>query len=134
MSGQLSLRDFFQIEKSQYEGKAYGWSLWDARVKTALTVLAMALNVLFAKAWLSGILFGVAAALILYSRCHWKLVLLFILAPAWATLVLVFGMAFGLGSIPSAILVPSPCTRKGFRWGSTRDYGWPPTSPGPESW
>jgi cobalt/nickel transport system permease protein len=117
MSGQLSLRDFFQIEKSQYEGKAYGWSLWDPRLKLAMTVLAMALNVLFARAWLSGILFGLAAILILYSRCHWKLVLLFLLAPAWATLVLVLGMAFGFGVHPIYQMGPLKIYQEGLQMG-----------------
>lgn len=98
MSGQLSLRDFFQVEKSQYEGGAHGWRRWDPRLKVGLSFLAMALNVLFAKAWLSGSLLGVAAVFMLYSRCHWKQVALFLLAPVWATLALVVGMSLGFGT------------------------------------
>jgi cobalt/nickel transport system permease protein len=100
MSGQLSLRDFFQVERAQFEGVASGWSRWDARVKLGLTVLAMALNVLFAKAWLSGALFAMAALGMLYSRCSLRLILLFALAPLWATVFLVAGMAFGFGVHP----------------------------------
>jgi cobalt/nickel transport system permease protein len=117
MSGQLSLRDFFQIEQSQYGGKAYGWRLWDARPKIALTVLAMALNVLVANARLSGILFLLAAGLTLYSRCPWKMVLLFLLAPAWATLLLVLGMAFGLGTLPMWHVGPLTMYQDGLEMG-----------------
>jgi cobalt/nickel transport system permease protein len=117
MSGQLSLRDFFQIEQSQFGGRAYGWRLWDPRLKTALSVLAMALNVLFAKAWLSGSLLLVAAALAVYSRCPWKLVLLFLLAPAWATLILVLGMAFGFGTQPLVHLGPLTLYKDGLAMG-----------------
>ena len=98
MSGQLSLRDFLQVEQSQFAGASHGWRLWDPRPKLALAVLAMALNVLFAQAWLSASLLGLALALMYYSRCELKLVLLFMLAPSVATLALMLGMAFGFGT------------------------------------
>ena len=45
MAGQLSLHDFFDIERTQYGGgRAYGWRDWDARPKLILSVLAMALD------------------------------------------------------------------------------------------
>ena len=100
MSGQLSLRDFFEVERSQYAGVAYGWRRWDPRWKLGLSVLAMALNVLFAKAWLSGSLLAIAALGMLYSRCQWRHVALFLFAPGSAVLVLVMGMAFGFGVTP----------------------------------
>jgi cobalt/nickel transport system permease protein len=130
LSGQLSLRDFLQVEQSQYQGSSHGWRLWDARLKTALTVLAMALNVLFAKAWLSAGLLGLAAALMAYSRCPLKLVLLFILAPAGATLALVLGMAFGFGVTPLFKLGPLALYREGLLMGLNAgirvaaDVGW----------
>lgn len=97
MSGQLSLRDFFQVEKSQQDARAYGLRAWDARTKVGLTFVAMIVNVLFAKAWLSAILLALAALGMLVSRCEWRQVVLFLFAPFWATVALVFGMAFGFG-------------------------------------
>jgi len=97
MSGQLSLRDFFQVEQSQFGSEAHGWRLWDPRLKVGITVLAMALNVLFARAWLSGALLGLAAVAMAVSRCAWRQVALFLFAPFWATVALVVGMSFGFG-------------------------------------
>jgi cobalt ECF transporter T component CbiQ len=97
VAGQLSLRDFLQLEHSQFEGEAYGWRTWDARAKVAVTVLAMALNVLIARAELSAALLALAAAGMLWSRFRLRHVLLFLLAPGWATLTLIVGMAFGFG-------------------------------------
>ena len=77
----------------------------------------MTLNVLFARAWLSGSLFALAAALMLYSRCPWKLILLFALAPAWATGVLVLGMAFGFGVTPWLHLGPFTLYAEGLAMG-----------------
>ena len=97
MSGQLSLRDFFQVEQSQFGRPAYGLRLWDPRLKLALSFLAMALNVLVAQPRLSALLLALAGLGMLYSRCPWRQVLLFLLAPASATLFLMLGMAIGFG-------------------------------------
>ena len=117
MAGQLSLQDFFQVEKAQYGGPAYGWRRWDARWKVVLTLLAMAANVLFARVWLSGTLLGLAALGMVYSRCHWKHILLFLLAPGWAVLVLVFGMSFGFGVQPVFRMGPLTLYREGIVMG-----------------
>ncbi len=106
MSGQLSLRDFFEIELSQYGTQAHGWRRWDPRWKLGLSVLAMALNVLVAQAWLSGLLLALAAVGLLYSRSPWRQVLLFLLAPGSAVVLLVVGMAFGFGIQPLFKLGP----------------------------
>ena len=117
MSGQLSLQDFFQVEKAQYGGPAYGWRRWDGRLKVVLTLLAMAVNVLFAKAWLSATLIGLGALGMVYSRCHWKHILLFLLAPGWAVLVLVLGMSFGFGVHPVFRMGPLTFYREGIAMG-----------------
>lgn len=100
MAGQLSLRDFLQVEVGQFEGEAQGLRRWNPRLKLGLVALAMAVNVLFARAWLSGALLALAGLGMLYSRFKLRHVLLFLLAPAWATLTLVIGMAFGFGETP----------------------------------
>jgi cobalt/nickel transport system permease protein len=117
MSGQLNLRDFLQVEASQFQGQAYGWRLWDARWKLGLTLLAMALNVLFARSWLSGSLLLIAIAFFIYSRSQWRHILLFLLAPAWATLFLMLGMAFGFGVQPLLHLGPLTLYQDGMRMG-----------------
>jgi cobalt/nickel transport system permease protein len=117
MAGQLSLQDFFQVERAQYGGPAYGWRRWDGRLKVVLTLVAMAANVLFARVWLSGALLGLAALGMAYSRCHWKHILLFLLAPGWAVLVLVFGMSFGFGVQPLLRLGPLTLYREGIAMG-----------------
>ena len=117
MSGQLSLHDFFNVERSQYGAIAYGWRRWDPRVKLALSVLAMALNVLFARAWLSGTLLGLAAAGMLYSRTPWRHVVLFLLAPGSAVLLLILGMAFGFGVTPWGKLGPFTLYEEGLFMG-----------------
>ncbi len=55
MSGQLSLQDFLKDVEylPVWPLRAYGWRLWDPRVKLVLSLLAMGSNVLFAQAWLS---------------------------------------------------------------------------------
>jgi cobalt/nickel transport system permease protein len=117
MSGQLSLHDFFQIERSQYGGKAYGWRRWDPRVKLVLSILAMVLNVLFALAPLSGALFVLAALGLLYSRCPWRHIALFLLAPGSAVFLLVLGMAFGFGVEPLFKVGPFTFYRDGLMMG-----------------
>jgi cobalt/nickel transport system permease protein len=117
MAGQLTLQDFFRVERAQYEGPAYGWRRWDGRLKVVLTLLAMAANVLFAKAWLSGALIGLAGLGMVYSRCHWKHVLAFLLVPGWAVLVLVLGMSFGFGVQPLFRLGPLTFYREGIAMG-----------------
>jgi cobalt/nickel transport system permease protein len=97
VAGQLSLRDFLQLEMSQFDGEGHGWRLWDARLKILISIAAMALNVLFARAWLSAALLALAALGMIYSQFRFRHVLLFLLAPGWATLTLVIGMAFGFG-------------------------------------
>ena len=117
MSGQLSLHDFFDIERAQYGSEPHGWRLWDARWKLGLSVLAMALNVLLAKAELSGLLFVLAAMGILWSRCPWRHVALFLLAPGTAVLVLVLGMSFGFGITPWGALGPFTLYKEGLFMG-----------------
>jgi cobalt/nickel transport system permease protein len=117
MAGQLSLQEFFRVEKSQYEGPAYGWRRWDGRVKVVLALVAMTANVLFARPWLSGTLIGLAALGMVYSRCHWKHILLFLFAPGWAVLVLVLGMSFGFGVQPVFRMGPLTFYREGIAMG-----------------
>ena len=117
MSGQLSLRDFFQVEQSQYGSKAWGLRAWDPRLKIGLTFLAMVLNVFFARVWLSGALLALAALGMAVSRCGWKQVGLFVLAPFWATVALVVGMAFGFGQTELFRLGPAVFHLEGLMMG-----------------
>ena len=88
------------IEDYQQAGFKTGLHRWDPRWKLGLLVVAIALNLGFARADVSFALLTVALGLIGVSRIPLRLFLLFFLAPAWATLLVVIGYSIGFGSIP----------------------------------
>ncbi len=130
MSGQLNVHDFLEIEKSQFTGRARGWRRWDARPKVALAAAAMLSNSLWARARLSECLLGAALVLLAASRVSWKLLLLFLLAPAWAILALVVGYSMGFGHQAWFSLGPLHFTHDGMAMGLnaglrvTTDVSW----------
>jgi cobalt/nickel transport system ATP-binding protein len=88
------------IEDYQRAGYRTGLHGWDPRLKLGLLVVAVTLNIGFARADVSLALFVIALGLIALSRIPLRLFLLFFLAPAWATLIIVVGYSIGFGSVP----------------------------------
>lgn len=72
----------------------------DPRIKLAMLIFAVALNVIVARLWLSTTLFLVSLVLAVWSRISPKHFLLFFIAPAWATLIVFFGFSIGFGETP----------------------------------
>ncbi|MGD9324196.1 MAG: cobalt ECF transporter T component CbiQ, partial [Desulfobacterales bacterium] len=94
------IQDYQEI--NQYRGL----HSWDPRIKLALLVIAIGLNVVVAKLWLSVGLFSVSLAMVILSRIPGRLFALFFLAPAWATLVVFVGFSAGFGVTPIFSLGP----------------------------
>ncbi len=117
MGGQLCLQEFSAIEAYQHQAGGLGLNRWDARPKLALLIVVSALNVIVAQGWLSLSLWLAGLALVGYSRIPWRLFALFLLAPAWATLVVVFGFALGFGSDPLLQIGPFSFYRQGMMLG-----------------
>lgn len=86
---------------------------WDPRIKLALLVTAIGLNVIAAKLWLSIGLFGISMVMVLISKIPLRLFALFFLAPAWATLVVFVGFSAGFGVIPIFSIGPLTFYREG---------------------
>ena len=103
----LSLPDY------EEGGSRRGLYAWDARLKLALLVLAVAANVILAHLWLSMLLFGLSLGLVLQSRVPWRHFALFFLAPAWATLIVFLGFAAGFGATPVFSWGPLTLYREG---------------------
>ncbi len=95
----------------------HGLHSLDPRIKLALLVSAVFLNIYFAKLWLSLSLFGAGTILVLYSRIPLRLFLIFFLIPAWSTLVVVAGFTIGFGNTPIAHLGPVTFYKEGFQLG-----------------
>lgn len=113
MSGKLSLRDFLEIEERLFSETARGWRASAAGMKMAVASGAIALNVLVAKFALSLGLLAIAAAVLIWSRVPRRQILLFLLAPAWATLLVVAGFTIGFGSTPIFSIGPVTAYREG---------------------
>lgn len=107
-----------------------GWSRWDPRLKLILLVSAIGANVFLARLDLSLTLFCISLGLALWSRIPLKYFLLFFVAPAWATLLVVVGFALGFGTTPLATLGPLTFYREGLGQGVAAaarvasDMGW----------
>jgi cobalt/nickel transport system ATP-binding protein len=86
---------------------------WDPRIKLALLVVAIGLNVVAAKLWLSVGLFGISLAMVILSNIPYRLFALFFLAPAWATLIVFGGFSAGFGITPIFSLGPLTIYREG---------------------
>src|SRR6266540_969597 len=97
MSGYLSISDLLKAEKAMAAGLRSGLRCMDARLKLALVVAAVLLNVVLLDYRLSlGLLltawFGMGVSRAPFRQMAW-----FVLAPVWATLPVMFGLAVGLG-------------------------------------
>ncbi len=113
MSGQLSLHDFFEVERAQFLRRARGLRLWDARLKLALAGTAMLANVLWYRADLSAALLGVAALGLLLTRVPLRQWFVFLVAPLWATIVVMVGYSVGFGQTVILDLGPVHVYREG---------------------
>lgn len=72
----------------------------DPRIKIALLITVVALNIVVARIGLSVALFLTGLALAIWSRIAWQRFALFFLAPAWATSVVFIGFSIGFGTTP----------------------------------
>lgn len=100
MSGGFSVQGLLQTEKTYLARRRNGFSRLDARLKLALVATAVVLNVsrpdyrlslgLLLLAWA-----GMAAARVPFRQAIW-----FVLAPLWASLPVMGGLALGLGETP----------------------------------
>ena len=86
---------------------------WDPRIKLVLLVIAIGLNVVAAKLWLSLGLFCVSLTMVILSNIPYRLFALFFLAPVWATLVVFAGFSAGFGITPVFSLGPLTFYREG---------------------
>lgn len=89
----------------------------DARLKLALLITAVAINIYFAQLWLSMSLFAAGTLLAIWSRIPPRLFFLFFIIPAWSTLVVVLGFTAGFGTTPIHSLGPITFYREGFSLG-----------------
>ena len=78
----------------------YGLYCWDSRLKLAMLTVAIGLNILVARFWLSGLLLVLGVILALFSRIPIRQIGIFFLAPAWATLIVFVGFSVGFGVTP----------------------------------
>jgi cobalt/nickel transport system permease protein len=85
----------------------------DPRLKLGLAALAIVSNVILARLALSVALVALAWAGLLTSRIRWRQAILFILTPAWATLLVMAGYALSFGVTPVAHLGSFPVYREG---------------------
>ena len=88
------------IQDYQELSRDKGLHGWDPRVKLTLLVIAIGLNVVVAKLWLSIGLFCLSLTLVIASNIPYRLFALFFLAPAWATLIVFGGFSAGFGITP----------------------------------
>jgi len=102
----LSTSSASYIQDYQEINQHKGLHSWDPRIKLALLVTAIGLNVVAAKLWLSVGLFSVSLAMVILSHIPYRLFALFFLAPAWATLVVFVGFSAGFGITPIFSLGP----------------------------
>lgn len=89
----------------------------DARFKLLLLASTVAVNIYFAKLWLSLVLFSIGTSLAIWSRIPAKLFLLFFIIPGWSTLVVVCGFTVGFGTTPVFYLGPLTLYLEGFNLG-----------------
>jgi len=94
-----------------------GLHLIDARIKLALLITAVALNIYFAEIRLSLILFLIGTSLAVWSRIPVRLFLFFFIIPAWSTFVVIGGFTVGFGTTPLFDLGPVTFYKEGFELG-----------------
>jgi cobalt/nickel transport system permease protein len=90
---------------------------WDPRLKLALLIILVALNVGVAELWLSVLLLAAGVGCALGSGVSPRRFGLFFLAPAWATLIVFLGFSVGFGSSPFFSIGPLTVYREGFQQG-----------------
>jgi cobalt ECF transporter T component CbiQ len=95
----------------------HGLHSLDPRIKLALLVTAVTVNIYFAQLWLSVSLLAAGTLSALYSRIPLRLFFLFFLLPAWSTLVVVAGFTIGFGTTPMAHLGPVTFYKEGLSLG-----------------
>lgn len=100
MSGSLSVHGLLKSEKAHLARRRSDFSRLDARLKLVLLVTAVVCNVSRPDYRLSLVVLvvawgGMAAARVPLHRAIW-----FVLAPLWASLPVVVGLALGLGETP----------------------------------
>lgn len=91
---------YVTIHEYQEGFTSQGLHGWDPRLKLALLVTVVALNVIIAHLWLSSLLFLIGAGMAIWSRIPFRLFALFFLAPGWATLIVFLGFSVGFGTTP----------------------------------
>jgi cobalt/nickel transport system permease protein len=117
MSGQFSLADYIAVEEAQFGVKAHALRRMDARLKLALAAALIAVNVFIADWRLSTAVLGLAWLGLAASRTPFKQALWFILAPAWATALVIFGFSIGFGAEAIGSLGPLTFYREGLMQG-----------------
>ena len=105
------------IQDYHESGGSKGLHCLDARIKLVLLVTAVALNIYFAKLWLSFFLFVAGTSLAFWSRIPARLFLIFFIIPAWSTLIVVGGFTAGFGTTPLFSLGPITFYQEGFNLG-----------------
>lgn len=113
MSGNLSLRDYLEIEERLFSERAAGWRGAKAGFKMLLSAAAISCNVIAANLSLSLFLFTIAGGILLLSRVPRRQLLLFLLAPAWATAIVAAGFSFGFGVTPIFSIGPLTAYKEG---------------------
>ena len=111
--GKISSSSAAYIHDYQEINQDRGLHGWDPRIKLALLVVAIGLNVVAAKLWLSIGLFCVSVMMVILSNIPYRLFALFFLAPAWATFVVFAGFSAGFGMTPIFSLGPLTIYREG---------------------
>ena len=96
----VSVRTDLNIHDYQERSSSQGFHTWDPRIKLALLVIVIGMNVIIAQLWLSFVLFLVSVGVVVWSRIPFRLFALFFLAPAWATLIVFLGFSIGFGTRP----------------------------------
>ncbi len=130
MSGNLSLRDYLDVEERLFSESIHGWRRIPAGLKMSVAGAAIAANVVVARFALSAALFVVAASILVWSRVPRRHLLLFLLAPAWATLIVAAGFSVGFGQTRLIVIGPVTIYREGVLQGLNAavrvaaDCGW----------
>jgi len=100
MGGRLNLDDVIESEQLLEADNKRGVFPWDPRLKLALLVGVIVLNIGLAVNWLSALLLVVGLLLVLWTRPPLGRTLIFFLGPLFATMLAVVGFSVGFGITP----------------------------------
>ncbi len=114
---QTYTRSDYLIDEYLEQGHSWGLHRIDPRIKLALLITAISLNVVIARITVSFPLFIIALCLAAWSRIPVKLFALFFLAPAWATLMVFLGFTAGFGETVLGRFGPLTFYREGMLMG-----------------